>query len=202
MVDDRIYPSGNKYGIPDLRHDRQPQSGLLLPFDGWGHANRRKIGVETWHFYTDDYRFENVWKRPEVILHTLCKCVIEPNFSIFDITPLAQALYQIYRKRWLARYFQEKGIDVYADLNVPRGFQEYNLLGIPNGYNAFATRGCANNIKDLEDEIRIARTISGFDIPNMIVYGGGEKTRDVCLQAGILYVNDHLTERRIGELDK
>lgn len=193
MADDRIYPSDNIYGIPTLRLDKQPQCGLLLPIDGWGHKNRRRRGVNTWHFYTDDYRFENVWHHPDVILKTLCKDVIEPNFSIFDTTPLAQGLYQIYKKRWVSRYFQEHGLNVYVDLNVPQAYRQYNLLRVPQGYNAFATRGCANKTDDLIAEIQVARDISGYDIPNMIVYGGGEAVRDICLQSSVLYVNDSLS---------
>lgn len=202
MAEDRIYSSDNGFGIPVLRRDRQPAVGLLLPFDGWGRANRRKRGVGTWHFYTDDYRFENVWLRPDVILNTLCKDIVEPNFSIFDTTPLAQGLYQIYRKRWLSRYFQERGLNVYVDLNVPIVYRKYNLLGVPQGYNAFGTRGCANNLESLIDEIQIAKDISGLGVPNMIVYGGGEKARDICLQASILYVNhyrDRLDVHKVEE---
>lgn len=196
MAEDRIYSSDNEYGVPALRKERQPAAGLLLPFDGWGRVNRRRRGVGTWHFYTDDYRFENVWLRPDVILNTLCKDIVEPNFSVFDTTPLAQGLYQIYRKRWLSRFFQEHGLNVYVDLNVARGYREYNLLGVPEGYNAFATRGYDSRIEDLGAELDIAKRISGCDAPNMIVYGGGEKVVSFCLQSGLLHVNDPFNEQR------
>ena len=101
-------------------------------------------------------------------------------------------------KRWIARFWQECGAVVYADLNVSRKFAEYNRLGIPDGYNAFATRGYADREEYLREEIRIAREISGMDVPNMIVYGGGEDIRQICLQAQVLYVEQFMTNRRKG----
>ena len=94
-------------------------------------------------------------------------CHCGANFSLFDTTPLAQGLDLIYKKRWLARYFQECGINVYADLNVSSKFYEVNRLGIPIGYNAFATRGTRGHLAELEAELMIAREISGQSIPNL-----------------------------------
>lgn len=85
---------------------------------------------------------------------------------------------------------------VYADLNVSKKFVEYNRLGIPDGYNAFATRGYADREEYLRDEIQLAREISGMDIPNMIVYGGGEKIREICLQSQVLYLEQFMVNRR------
>lgn len=66
------------------------------------------------------------------------KALVEPNLSVYDTTPIAYGLQQIYKKRWISRYFQECGIKVYADLNVSVKFKEYNKLGLPKGYNAFS----------------------------------------------------------------
>ena len=37
----------------------------------------------------------------------------------------------------MARWWQDRGILIYADLNVSAKFYDYNLLGIPQGWNAF-----------------------------------------------------------------
>ncbi len=42
MLGDRIYDSDNEFDIPTLRLDRQPTSGLLLPFSGWGSGHKSK----------------------------------------------------------------------------------------------------------------------------------------------------------------
>ena len=195
MLDDRIYDSDNAYDIPSLRKDRQAGSGLLLPFAGWGADTRAKKGISTYHFYVEDYRFTALWKDPAAVLRSGCSCLVEPNLSLFDTTPVAYGLQLVYMKRWIARFWQECGALVYADLNVSRKFYEYNKLGIPQGYNAFATRGYADREEYLKQEIGIARQISGLDRPNMIVYGGGEKIHEICLQHNVLYVEQFMANR-------
>ena len=57
----RIFASDNEYEIPNLLLSRQPSNGLLLPFAPWGAAPRCKKDISTYHFYVDDYRFENIY---------------------------------------------------------------------------------------------------------------------------------------------
>lgn len=195
MLGDRIYGSDNEFDIPMLRLDGQPTSGLLLPFAGWGADSRMKKGIQTYHFYVEDYRFTNIWNNPVSVLDSGCTELVEPNLSLYDTTPIAYGLQLIYMKRWIARFWQECGAKVYADLNVARKFYKYNRLGIPDGYNAFATRGYADRQEYLKMEIQIAREISGLDNPNMIVYGGGEKIRELCLQNNVLFVEQFMANR-------
>lgn len=195
MLGDRIYESNNDFDIPNLRLDEQPAPGLLLPFSAWGADTRLRKDIQTYHFYVEDYRFEAIWKDPTVVLNSGCSAVVEPNLSLFDTTPVAYGLQQIYKKRWIARYFQECGVKVYADLNVAKKFYKYNRMGIPEGYNAFATRGYSDRQEYLKIEIQIAREISGKDIPNMIVYGGGEKIKELCVQNSVMYVEQFMANR-------
>ena len=195
MLGDRIYDSNNEFDIPTLRLDEQPTSGLLLPFSGWGADTRAKKGISTYHFYVEDYRFTSIWNNLVSVLDSGCTELVEPNLSLFDTTPIAYGLQQIYMKRWIARFWQECGAKVYADLNVAQKFYKYNRLGIPDGYNAFATRGYADRQEYLKMEIQIAREISGKDNPNMIVYGGGEKIKELCVQNNILYVEQFMANR-------
>jgi len=46
---------------------------------------------------------------------------------LFDTTPVAYGLHQIYKKRWISRYWQECGVKVWADLNVAKKFQKWTL---------------------------------------------------------------------------
>lgn len=174
MVSDRVYPTNNPFDIPVLRKDAQPINGLELPFEVWGADSRLRKDIKTYCFYVEDYRFEAIWKDPTVVVKSGVNAIVEPNLSLYDTTPIAYGLQQIYKKRWIARYFQECGILVYADLNVSQKFYEYNRLGILDGYNAFAIRGYNDRIEYLEREIDIAKQISGMDCPNMIVYGWGK----------------------------
>lgn len=195
MVSDVIYPTDNAFDIPVLRMDCQPSSGVEVPFSAWGADSRLRKDVKTYCFYVDDYRFEAIWKDPSVVVRSGCNQIVEPNLSLYDTTPIAYGLQQIYKKRWIARYFQECGIDVYADLNVASKFRDYNRMGIPKGYNAFATRGYSDRIEYLKQEIDIAREISGKDIPNMIVYGGGAKIKEICAEYQIIYVEQFMQNK-------
>ena len=195
MLGDRLYDSDNEFDIPNLLLDQQPERGVLLPFAAWGADSRLRKDIATYCFYVEDYRFEAIWKDPTIVINSGCAAVVEPNLSLFDTTPIAYGLQQIYKKRWIARYYQECGIKVYADLNVARRFKEYNMLGIPKGYNAFATRGYSDRIEYLLEEIEVARQISGLERLNMIVYGGGAKIEQVAKENGLVYIEQFMQNK-------
>lgn len=195
MLKDCIYDSSNELEIPNLRIDRQAGK-LELPFAPYGADSRLRKDVTTYHFYVDDYRFEAIWKDPSKIINSNIKSIVEPNLSLFDTTPIAYGLHQIYKKRWISRYFQECGILVYADLNVSSKFKECNKLGIPSGYNAFFTRGYSDREEYLKQEIEVAKEISGLDIPNLIVYGGGSNIRKICIDNSLVYVEQFMNNKK------
>ena len=192
MMGDYLYPSNNEFEIPTLISDNQPVH-LELPFTAWGVTGRYKKDITTYHFYVDDYRFEQLYKNPILLLQSGCRAVVEPNNSIHDQTPVAYALYQIYRKRYLARYLQECGLQVWVDLNVSHRFAEYNMLGVPEGYNAFFTRGTSGWQPNLEYDLEIAQRISGKKEPNMYVYGGGKDIEEWCREKGIRYLAEFMS---------
>lgn len=195
---DCIYESGNELDIPNLLADRQAGK-LELPFSPWGADSRLKKGIATYHFYVEDYRFEAIWKDPVKVLQSGVRAVVEPNLSLFDTTPVAFGLFQIYRKRWISRYFQECGIDIYVDLNVAQKFYGYNRFGIPDGWDAFATRGYADRLEYLKLEHNIAKEISGKEVPNLIVYGGGAKVREYCVANSLVYVEQFMQNKKGGD---
>lgn len=194
MLDDVIYESNNEFEIPNLLLEQQAGK-LIVPFAPWGADSRLRKGISTYHFYVDDYRFEAIWKDPIKVLNSGVKALVEPNLSLYDTTPIAYGLHQIYKKRWISRYFQECGIKVYADLNVSVKFAEYNKLGIPNGYDAFFTRGYAGKLEYLKNELQIAKDISGKEIPNLLVYGGGDEIRKFCIENSLVYVEQFMNNR-------
>lgn len=195
MCADVLYESNNIFDIPNLLLSRQA-GRLTLPFAAWGAESRQKKDVATYHFYVDDYRFEAIWRDPAKVLASGCTAIVEPNLSLFDTTPVAWGMAQIYRKRWISRYFQECGVSVYADLNVSCKFYEYNKMGIPSGYNAFCTRGYADRLEYLKAEHDMAKEISGNDTPNLIVYGGGKAVREYCAAHSLVYVEQLMTAKK------
>lgn len=194
MLGDYLYDSDNKYEIPNLLTNKQPVH-LELPFTCWGRDSRNQHNITTYHFYTEDYRFEALWKNPIKLLMSGCKQIVEPNCSIHDQTPVAMALWQIYKKRYLARYFQECGVQVWVDLNVSPKFALYNRLGVPDGYNAFFTRGSDGFMEKLQSELEMARRISGCDRPNMCCYAGGKEVQDWCDANNVLYISNFMGDK-------
>lgn len=53
----------------------------------------------------------------------------------------------IYKKRFLARAMQEKGIGVFVDLNVAPKFYKLNLMGVPKGLLIIRHKGVYRPIK-------------------------------------------------------
>ena len=86
-----------------------------IPLQGFNYALKERhlenMGV---HFFLHDYQFERVWKYPDRYIDVLKKFafVLSPDFSVYEDTPKAIQLYNLYRNRWCGRYWQEQGIKV------------------------------------------------------------------------------------------
>ena len=193
MMGDFVYPSNNEFDIPTLLMDNMPVH-LELPVTPWGAEARYKKMMSTYHFYVDDYRFEQLFKDPIKLLDSGCKAMVEPNCSIHDQTPMAYAIWQTYRKRYLCRYLQECGMQIWVDLNVSPHFEEINALGVPEGYNAFCTRGVKGWLNTTERHWQMAKRISGLEKPNMFVYGGGDEVEEWCRQHDLVYVKEYMNK--------
>lgn len=188
-VPDCLFPSDNDLEIPLLRDDVQPEF-CEIPFVCWGEAARtfQMNGNGTLHFYTDDYRFQSVYDHPEKILSMNPATIVEPNFSLFAETPVSMGLQAIYRKRFVARAMQERGIGVLVDLNVNSKFYKLNMLGVPQGYHSFCTRGYSNRLAYLDLEYTIARQWAGNNHLLFVIYGGGNACKDFAQRHNCVYV--------------
>ena len=188
-IPDSLFPTDNDFEVPSLRLDMAATT-CEIPFVCFGEQKRtfQMNGTGTLHFYTDDYRFSSVYDHPEKILQHNPNNIVEPNFSLFNETPIAFGLQAIYKKRTIARQMQEKGIKVFVDLNVANKFYAFNLLGVPRGYNAFCTRGYEDRMNALEFEYEIAKKVANGNNLTFVVYGGGERIKEWCKQKGVVYV--------------
>lgn len=183
-------PTNNEWGVPVLRLDRQVVR-LEAPFTRWGRDARKNQMRGTWHFYTDDYRFSRLWERPtDLPSNTRCAGAVECNFSVSDHMPPAVALWQIYRKRYLARVWQDLDVCTIVDLNVPPAFRELNLLGVPRGWRAYCTRGSSDRIGDLSDELALAVEHAQTTDVLFCVYGGGRAVQRFCLERGLIWLRE------------
>lgn len=188
-IPDSLFPTDNDFEVPSLRLDMAATT-CEIPFVCFGEQKRtfKMYGTGTLHFYTDDYRFNSVYDHPEKILQHNPNNIVEPNFSLFNETPIAFGLQAIYKKRTIARQMQEKGIRVFVDLNVANKFYAYNLLGVPRGYNAFCTRGYEDRMNALEFEFAMAQKVADGNNLTFVVYGGGERVKEWCKGKGVVYV--------------
>lgn len=131
-VPDALWPTDNDWGIPVL--DLRLQADAVdLPVVVWGSQARTKEMRGTFTFYLNDSQFTALWDDPSKVVNSHCVNVVEPNFTVTPQTPRAVALWQVYRKRWLARYWQSKGIRIFVDMNAAEGMYDLNMLGVPQG---------------------------------------------------------------------
>jgi hypothetical protein len=200
-VPDALFPSDNEYGIPNLRIERQADFADL-PIRGWGSVARKNRMRGTWHFYVDDDKFKALWKHPASVLETRCIGAVEPNFSTDDQMPLAVAVYRIYQKRWLARYWQQYELPVWVDLYVAPPFYKLNLMGVPEGWRSYATSATDARLDLLREHASLAKEHAGMNPIRFMVYGGGRKVKELCGKNDWIHVPEARNSSRKLTTDK
>jgi len=189
-VPDVIWPSTNEFGVPDLLPDLQGDAILPPKIAKWGSQARTANHEQgLYHFYVEDYKMSALWDDPTILVNSRCLAVTEPNFSTRPGLPKAVVLYQhIYKKRWLARYWQSHGIKIYVDLNIERDYFDMALWGVPQGWLAYCNRAYANDPTHLEDAYNLAAKHAGTKDVIYLVYGGGQATQATCQKHGWLWL--------------
>ena len=187
---DIIFPSSNEFGIPDLPLDAMPTE-LTPPLTKWGDIGRKRPMLGTYHFYTDDYKYEAIWKRPQDVIKSGCQAIIETDFTHGNGQPLAVFLWDLYRKRWLSRFWYDHGMKIWCNLSVAIDFRRYILLGIPKGYLAYATRGLDKDFDLILNDYERAKNHAGRD-PLFLVYGGGQLIESLCITRNWMFQPENM----------
>jgi hypothetical protein len=110
----QLFPSGNRYGIPDLLHTPAGHiPAWLAPYRTRIRANEPPDDGAV-HFFLQDYRFETVWNRPVKALEALAPyaTLLSPDFSLYRDWPLMLQMWNVYRNRWCGRFWQAQGFTV------------------------------------------------------------------------------------------
>lgn len=141
-IEKGFFKSTNKYGIPDIKKD-EFKVKELIPY----RVDSNRNG--TAHFFLDDYRFERCWRKPDSQIEELKKYdgVLSPDFSMYTNYPQAMQIWQVYRNRWCACYWQSLGIKVIPTISWSdeQSFK-YCFLGVQKGSTvAIGTVGVLNN---------------------------------------------------------
>ncbi|MGD0953103.1 MAG: DUF4417 domain-containing protein [Methanotrichaceae archaeon] len=202
---DALFPSSNPEGIPDLLKSMEADFvdvpipwGSVRRYGGSGYQGR------TISFYVSDERFaalgnaveygshfRQLWERCDAIWKSGAPSFCEVNFSTSNALPRAHALWQIYKKRYLSRYFQKRGMRCFADLNVSSKWQELNLLGVPLGYRAFSTKiHRSTSLQELTDQAAYAESIRGSDDLLFLVVANRSEVESLCKKCGWVYVDE------------
>ena len=185
---DYLYDSDNEYEVPRLKLEFQA-TNLILPAEIWGSIPRSRSMGGTYILYNYDEFLVPLWRNPMKLIVSGCYQIGEINFSCTKDMPFPVGLYQIYRKRWMSRYWAENhNLKILVDMNAHEKFAELNMLGIPQGWKAYITHGFSDFSDLLDRQIVRARERAGVDDILFVVYGGGKKIRQWCLDNKAMYI--------------
>lgn len=127
-----------KFDIPEISKsnfsDDTLENLLLIGFDK---INTDQSNYERMvHFFLYDYKFENIWKKPDEYVEKLkkYKAVLSPDFSMYIEMNKALQLYNTFRNRWCGAYLASKYIKVIPMVNWgDENTFEFCFDGIPKG---------------------------------------------------------------------
>ncbi|MDR0854237.1 MAG: DUF4417 domain-containing protein [Clostridiales Family XIII bacterium] len=102
----------------------------------------------TVHFFEFDNKFDEVWKNPKDYIGKLkqYKQVLSPNFSLYTTMSVALQIFNTFRSRWCADYWQRNGMTVIPTV-VWSDEHSYDFAfdGIEEGsIVALSTVGCSD----------------------------------------------------------
>jgi len=196
------FESDEIYDIPPLLPDMLAE--LPQPLDVWAGQDASNLEWEGWWlycygsdsvrgldltrtimaFYTDDYRFENWFLEPNKYvgraLNAGVQIMVAPNFSLWYGDPQAFHIFNIYRSRYLARYFQEAGIPVIPDANwASEESFGFCLAGIPKNAPCVSIQlqTMANDTERVRQKRGVVLTLEKLEPQSLLLYGGGVETR-------------------------
>lgn len=100
------WPIDTALNYPDLDNK--------LSWSPWGVFRSENI-----HCYTEDYRFEITWRKPELSLRRVLDLnfVISPDFSVYQDAPGVVNRWQLYRSLAVFSYWQSMGARVIPSIN-------------------------------------------------------------------------------------
>lgn len=210
LREDVNFPSSNRWGIPDLRPD---MLSTQFPTETWYGQPQFEAGANlfiygkmafplsaaggTLAFYTDDYKFEVVWSDAVKIVERFISfgwgAVVAPDFSVWRDDPCVIQLYNIYRSRWIARYWQEAGLRIIPSLNwSDEHSYEFCNLGIPKNSPVVACQAqTTRSAKGKQFFLQgLVRAIADIEPQTVVIYGGRDHREWVEpeLPEGIAYV--------------
>lgn len=155
-----VFPSTGGWELPDLLPQ---QKNMTIPSDLYPHVYKKRNPrfPALLHFYLEDYHFELLWNNPQRGLKTVTRPdywgVCTPDFSLGLDMPLVMQMWQIYRCRWVGRYWQEHGVNVIpAMVWLDERSFDFVFEGVPEGQIV------AHGVPNLKDPLYLETFLDGY----------------------------------------
>lgn len=177
---DLMFPCEPEMGVPVLSLKYQAEK-VPKPVVKWGEVSRKSKAMQggVIHFYVEDSKFEQLYYNdPNAPLYSGAYACVLPNFSIRTQTPRSWLLGQTFKKYWLGRYWQSKGMRIFVDLNVRLDRWDDNMLGCPRTWRAYALRGYNEALEHIEECYKMACKWAESDDIIFLVIGGGRDVQE------------------------
>jgi len=162
-------------GIPRVKGSHFEPSGLVAYNYTRDMLRKRQLG-DTVHFFLDDYRFESCWTSPERAVERIEPFghALGPDFSVYPWMPRVMQEWQVYRARWVAAYWEWRGIDVIPTATWSSG-DSFDLCfsGLPRGV-PLAASAVGISPGESRDLFRAGLTALCRELEpsRLIIYGG------------------------------
>ena len=169
--------SKNLFGIPDALCQAsdwlQGQIELNRSIHRYAKGTKpSKNGIV--HFFTDDYRFEQLWSKPWAGLKIVQQwgAVFAPDFSMYPEWPAVANMWNLYRSRWLMRFWQQHGVTVYPTVSWATGHESWIFEGLPTGIPVAVSAPSQFNGEELHRwESGFSRMLTRVQPKRLVVYG-------------------------------
>jgi hypothetical protein len=138
-------------------------------------------------FYTEDWRFERIWNET---VETIKKLVplhpaafTQPDFSLWGDDPLVAQMWNIYRARWISRYWQLAGIKCIPSLatSTNPACYEFAYDGLPKRPSLMSMQLRNGGLKSKQQVActhkEIAELIERVNPQRLVIYGLAAKNK-------------------------
>lgn len=170
LVKDALYDG--IYEMPILNGTTVLPNDVILFSDSIYNNDYNKFVV----FYEQDYKFERIWNNPKRYLKIMQKFkgVISPDFSLYRNMPLSMQIFNTYKNRAIAHYYEKNNINVIPNIRFSdtRSY-DFCFDGVPkNGIVAIGTLGCIKRKFDkIHFKLGLDALVQKINPRTIIVYG-------------------------------
>lgn len=192
-----VFSSSNPWGIPDYLPDMFCELTPNTVWDGvrtednsktmYAHASgamtKENCQGGVLCFYVEDYKFDNVWddavKFLAKLIHMEWGGVVCPDFSTYDAMPRVVRYWNIYKARWIGRYWQEAGVKLIPNINfaAPGDDSEIYYCGIPKGVPVVSAQVRTSGKLRKSFIEGVSEALIAVEPQNVLLYGGDDNRK-------------------------